>query len=127
MPRYVLLRHECPPNYRSGSHYDLMLECDGVLRTWELMTPPSEWSRALGLRGNQANRVEVAPLTDHRLDYLEYEGAVSEGRGSVQRVAQGTFEWLERSESRCAWVFGPGSFEGKAEIDVKQGLLSVML
>ena len=34
--RWVLLWHECPPGYRDGSHWDLMLEREGVAdeRSW---------------------------------------------------------------------------------------------
>lgn len=120
-----MLRHECPPDYRSGPHWDLMLERDGALCTWELQTLPRAWSRALGQAQGDSDRVPAKSLADHRLDYLEYEGEVSGDRGSVRRVAEGTFEWSECSDARCGWVFVEGSFEGTAEVDVKNGQLHV--
>lgn len=36
-------------------------------------------------------------LPDHRSSYLEYEGPVSGGRGTVSRVESGTYEVLRES------------------------------
>jgi hypothetical protein len=38
-------------------------------------------------------------LGDHRLDYLEYEGPVSGGRGTVSRWDRGSFTWIEDGEN----------------------------
>ena len=56
-----------------------MFEHEGVLRTWSTTYWP-------GRRGVMARR-----LTDHRLDYLDYEGPVSGGRGIVRRIWRGRF------------------------------------
>lgn len=40
----------------------------------------------------------VARLPDHRVIYLDYEGAISDGRGSVSRLASGTLEWLQSTD-----------------------------
>ncbi len=84
MPRFVLLRHDCPPDYERPSHWDLMLESDGVLRTWALAKLP----RASN------DSVDAEKLADHRLAYLDYEGPVSGERGTVSRVDAGTYETL---------------------------------
>src|SRR5882724_3306447 len=68
MPRFVILRHETPPGFARPAHWDFMLECGGVLRTWE--------------------------MADHRLAYLEYEGEVPGGRGTVSRWDEGRYEIL---------------------------------
>jgi hypothetical protein len=84
MPRFVVLRHELPPQQARPSHWDLMLERDGVLRTWALETLP--------------NAEETQPadaLADHRLAYLEYEGPVSGDRGTVMRWDKGEYETVE--------------------------------
>jgi hypothetical protein len=78
MPRYVILAHDHPI-----VHWDLMLERDGVLRTWRL----SGWPTTTG-------EIVADALGDHRLAYLDYEGPVSGGRGSVTRWDAGEFEWL---------------------------------
>ncbi|MEM9186332.1 MAG: hypothetical protein AAGB00_07550 [Planctomycetota bacterium] len=92
MPRYVLLRHECPDDYRDGPHWDLMLEdrASQTLCTWSLLELPSAW-RVGDLSGGGA-AVAAERLPDHRLRYLDYEGGISGGRGRVERVAAGTFE-----------------------------------
>jgi hypothetical protein len=48
-----------------------------------------------GVSGFEAER-----LADHRVAYLEYEGEISGGRGSVRRVAEGVVENLQESENR---------------------------
>ena len=58
MPRFVILEHDHPER-----HWDLMLEANGVLRTWRLHAAPE-----LG------NTVVATPSFDHRLAYLDYEG-----------------------------------------------------
>jgi hypothetical protein len=86
MPRFVVLRHELPSSARAGVHWDLMLEQDGVLRTWALAVEP-------------APGIEIAAdaLPDHRLDYLTYEGPISGDRGEVSRWDEGTYETLRES------------------------------
>ena len=76
MLRYVVLHHvgHGPP------HFDLMLERDGggLLRTFRVAAWPV------------SSRRELTPLADHRRAYLDYEGAVGGGRGTVRRVEAGT-------------------------------------
>ena len=85
MPRFVLLRHETPPGYVRATHLDLMLEWGPSLRTWALAELPS------------ADKCVVAEeLSPHRREYLDYEGEVSTGRGSVVRVAAGQFRILDQ-------------------------------
>lgn len=73
MPRFVLLRHDWP-----HPHLDLLLEAGPVLLAWRLFAEPvpGAW-------------VPAEPNADHRLLYLDYEGPVSGGRGSVSRRAAG--------------------------------------
>jgi hypothetical protein len=77
MPRYVILEHDWP-----GRHWDLMLESGAVLRTWRLLATPAA-----------GHTVPAEGSFDHRPVYLDYEGPVSGGRGSVVRWDSGTFEW----------------------------------
>ena len=85
MPRFVLLYHELPPGARP-SHWDLMLERGDSLRTWAL-----EQELRVGAE------ITCQALPDHRLDYLDYEGPVSNHRGQVTRVDRGTYETLRES------------------------------
>ena len=61
-----------------------MLEIGGALRTWALQAEPTAGRRT-------AARV----LGDHRGAYLDYEGPVSDDRGTVSQWDGGTFEAVE--------------------------------
>ena len=84
MPRYVVLHHVG----HGSPHFDWMLErdADGPLTTFRV--------RAWPVAGRQA----LTPLADHRRAYLDYEGEVSGGRGSVRRVEAGT--WADAGAGR---------------------------
>jgi len=87
--RFVILRHETPPGYPKPSHYDLMIQWGEILRTWTLAAWPE-----IGAE------VSALPDADHRLAYLDYEGEVSQGRGSVRRKDEGTYELLAESPQK---------------------------
>jgi hypothetical protein len=80
VPRYVILEHDHPT-----LHWDLMLEHGDVLKTWRLGAPP-----------RPGGAVAAQPSLDHRPAYLDYEGPVSGGRGTVSRWDAGTFSWEEQ-------------------------------
>ncbi len=84
MPRFVILRHELPPEQARPSHWDLMFEQGGTLRTWTI-------------ESELAPHCDVAAqaLADHRLEYLKYQGPVSGGRGTVTQWDRGEYT-LER-------------------------------
>ncbi len=84
MPRFVLLKHAFPDDCPRATHWDLMLESDCTLRTWALEDEPSTGVETSAMR-----------LADHRLAYLDYEGEVSGGRGTVTRVDQGSFAVIQ--------------------------------
>lgn len=101
MPRFVVLEHDSP----RGRHWDLMLEQGGVLLTWALAEPP------------QAGRTIAAEaLGDHRAAYLDYEGPVSGGRGSVTRWDHGTYELAHRSDDEVTLVFTGRRLVGPATL-----------
>lgn len=74
--RFVILEHD-----HEGLHFDLMLEKDGMLKTWRLPSPLE-----LGMV------TSATQSFDHRLLYLDYEGPISNNRGVVRRWDVGTFE-----------------------------------
>lgn len=82
MGRTVLLRHDLP----DGSwHYD-----------WLISPPPSPEPRGLicfrvweRIDSAEVRQFRAERLPDHRAMYLDYEGPVSGGRGTVIRVAEG--------------------------------------
>jgi hypothetical protein len=84
MSRYVILKHET----MYGVHFDFMLEVGGTLKTWSLPQPPSP-----------GMEMDAEALPDHRIAYLDYEGAVSGNRGTVARWDSGTYEVENQSET----------------------------
>lgn len=84
MPRFVILRHDSP----RGTHFDLMLERDGTLKTWALPQLPEP-----GLQ------IECEALPNHRIEYLDYQGPVSGDRGAVIRADHGLYTVEQESES----------------------------
>ncbi|HEY2410706.1 MAG TPA: DNA polymerase ligase N-terminal domain-containing protein [Pirellulaceae bacterium] len=89
MSRFVVLLHQTPAGYARGTHLDLMLEKEGILLTWAIAELPTIDNSVLAER-----------LADHRLTYLDYEGPILGGRGSVERIDRGEFGWLETTPRR---------------------------
>jgi hypothetical protein len=88
--RFVVLLHQPGIASKRGAktHYDWMFESEGQLLTWT--TAPMK----PGIESTQINDPIVTacePLPPHRLAYLEYEGEVSGGRGSVTRLLAGRY------------------------------------
>ena len=75
MPRFVVLTHDHPT-----LHWDLLLEAGEVLRSWRLAFPPET-----------PGEIGATAIPDHRLRYLDYEGEISGGRGSVTRWDAGEY------------------------------------
>ena len=97
MPRFVILEHDHP-----HLHWDLMLEAGPVLRTWRLHAPP--------LPGQS---VAATPSLDHRLVYLDYEGPISGGRGTVTRWDGGEFAWESETDERLIVQLHGGRLHGR--------------
>lgn len=72
-----------------------MLEKGETLQTWALAELPLDWqsltATAPSMPFAATNSCAAERLADHRLAYLEYEGPVSGGRGSVRRLDAGTY------------------------------------
>lgn len=81
--RFTVLHH----TGLAQPHFDLLLEAapDQLLLAFRLMQWPAV-----------AERVER--LADHRRIYLDYEGPISGGRGSVRRVCTGQCVIREKTE-----------------------------
>jgi len=80
--RYAILEHR-----RDGIHWDFLVEDGASLRTWTIDSPIVE----------DAEMVARA-LPPHRPVYLDYEGEVSGGRGTVRAWDRGVClvrEWGE--------------------------------
>lgn len=79
----ALLQHTT----RTGSHYDWLLADprDPLGLLWTARTHES--SDTWATRGSW----KLEPISPHRRVYLDYQGAISGGRGSVLRVDRGWF------------------------------------
>ena len=86
--RFVILYHSMPEGDPRQDHLDLMVEVPGsnppVLATWAIE------NRNLDLDSLEDFAEPAVRLPDHRIEYLQYEGPVSDNRGSVRRVVSGT-------------------------------------
>ncbi len=101
MPRFVLLEHDHPV-----LHWDFMLERGCILRTWRLDCVPGE-----------SDAISAEPLPYHRLAYLDYEGPVSGGRGTVERVDRGEFELIREDADSIEVVISGERLQGRAIVD----------
>jgi len=82
--RFAILEHRW-----GGVHWDFLVEDGSTLRTWAVAAPISE--------GADLPARELPP---HRRIYLDYEGEVPGGRGTVRRWDGGEAvaeEWGERA------------------------------
>ena len=84
---FVILQHDFADDSDRTDHWDLMLRDGDELLTWAIEQNPLETKRAVGKR-----------LPNHRLRYLNYEGPISDDRGTVQRIAVGKFRWLDKRD-----------------------------
>ncbi len=101
MPRFVILEHTSP----RGLHWDLMLQAGESLESWSLAEPPRPGAT-----------IAAEALPDHRPFYLDYEGPVSGGRGTVIRWDQGTYELEVREPDRIAIVLHGAKLTGRATL-----------
>lgn len=86
MPLFVIQEHR----RRKTVHFDLMLERGKKLAAWSLAKLPL---------GNKPLITTARPLPGHRRIYLNYEGKISRGRGSVKIWDKGTYQtkaWQKR-------------------------------
>jgi hypothetical protein len=110
MPRFVVLRHDCPTGFVRPPHWDFMLEIGGTLRTWALAAEPCASQAAPAQR-----------LADHRLAYLDYEGPISGDRGSVSRWDRGSYQLVrETADELIVTVIGQ-RLQGQVELSRIQG------
>jgi hypothetical protein len=99
MPRFVVLEHDWP-----APHFDFLLEAGDLLRAFRLDDAPTS-----GVNAAEAN-------FDHRKLYLDYEGEVSGGRGTVRRWDAGTFEWIEDAPGRVVVELHGEKLTGRIEL-----------
>ena len=80
--RFVVLEHRW-----AGVHWDFLVEDGAALRTWAIDAPIVADAD-----------LPARALAAHRVIYLDYEGAISGGRGVVTRWDEGECDVLEWGE-----------------------------
>lgn len=100
MPRFVILEHDWPT-----LHWDFLLEAGPVLRAWRLLAEPTA-----------GRPLPAEPNLDHRLLYLDYEGPVSGGRGTVRQWDAGMFEWVNDCQEGVIVELRGERLVGRAEV-----------
>ena len=135
MPQFVLLHHEISAGGNKPSHWDFMLERDGKLLTWSLPQLPRAWQSAI--RASNAPLADKAPndalgvsadldcvpaerLSDHRIEYLDYQGALTRGRGQVVRIDRGTYYLLLDSPDALSVKLSGSAIVGHAELFARE-------
>lgn len=79
---FVIHRHSTP----DGTHWDLMLEMQDLLRTWRLNIPPAQIND---------DPIYAEQIDDHSKRFLTYEGPVQNDTGEVKIVEHGFFHITE--------------------------------
>jgi hypothetical protein len=110
--RYVILTHDWP-----FLHWDLMLEQSSLgLRTWRLLGSPDRLLSEIS-SPTRPVEIELEALPDHRTAYLDYEGPVSNGRGTVTRWDSGIYRILSEIEATIQMQFRGERISGLVKID----------
>lgn len=84
-----------------------MLELGESLRTWALLTEPAA-----------GQTISARALADHRPAYLDYEGPVSGGRGTVSQCDAGTFDTVEVKDDLVAVRLAGRKLLGRVMIEL---------
>lgn len=111
MNRWVLLLHELPDR---SWHYD-----------WMMQSPPAHVSGLITFRvfdrpdEEHVDRLLAERLPDHREVYLEYEGVVSGGRGTVRRVAGGLCRVVRDDDVFVVELLGDGGGVARAWVGTR--------
>lgn len=98
--RFAILEHDHPT-----LHWDVLIEDGDALRTWAV--------DAAIMPGRELPARALAP---HRRVYLDYEGPISGGRGSVRRWDAGECDVIVWESDRAVIDLRGGQVAGRAEI-----------
>jgi len=86
MQNFVIQEHI----QKNSCHWDLMLQQENALITWQIPLCPSQW---------HGKPVPCRKIFDHRLKYLTYEGPLSQNRGFVKIYAAGNYQILDSAKN----------------------------
>lgn len=103
--RFAVLQH----TQQAGVHWDLVLEWPGAQRlpTWQTEVSPEN-----------AGAFQAAKrIFDHRRIYLDYEGEVSGGRGSVRQWDAGVYAVVEKTADFLVVELAGKRLTGRVRLD----------
>ena len=83
--QFVIQKH----SKAGDTHWDFMLETEGVLATWRLEFPPETLPQIC----------KAEKIFDHDTRFLTYEGPVNKGKGTVKIAENGTYEIVRKEEN----------------------------
>jgi len=101
--RFAILHHQLD----NGEHWDLLLEQEDSLATWQLPSAPA---------GAHALPLPARRIADHRKLYLDYEGPISGDRGAVQPFDRGGLRWIECGETALVFELSGQVLTGKLRL-----------
>lgn len=87
-----------------------MFEVHDALATWSVELLPG------------TDSVAATRLTDHRLDYLDYEGPISRGRGVVSQEDSGPFQLISLTAERALFHLEGNRWSGIADFILESEL-----
>lgn len=98
------------------AHFDFMLEEDDSLLTWRI-EPGNFEELKIG------KTVEALRINNHRMEYLDYEGPISCGRGSINLVDTGNY----KKTGENSLVLSGKIFSGNLNISEKKGMNGIFI
>ena len=99
-----------------GDHYDLLFrdpEGEAGLLTWRLAEPTWRWC--------EVGVLEAVAIQRHRDHYLSYEGPLTGGRGTVERVDAGQVWAVDWATNRGMLRFKTERFLGQVRLKRIEG------
>ncbi len=115
---FALLEHDTTPDGAPRGdqptvHWDLIIEAPGCERlpTWRLAANPLD----------SAAEIPAERIEDHRRVYLEYEGVIAGGRGTVRRLDRGGAEIEQLTDDKLVVTLGGGRLRGRFAVSVGPG------
>ena len=91
-------------------HFDLMIETgDDLLLTWRIM--PSDLDILL-----MSNEIQAVRIQDHEKYFLDYEGSLSTGNGSIVLFDQGNCKILKRRNNTLNVLLSGQVFIGSIQL-----------